>query len=193
MQLNLVKSLPTALCYLEAIHAKVPELVEREKTGDGVQGELDLSGKIVQGDVDADEWLALLLDSVMADFIHTDAAIDANAAETDAMATVKAVDSDEEPQSASSFTSQLTKKLCKEDLEGEELWTANELAIPVYKTEDGKYELLDIYELYNLISFRLEYAAVVNLHHSIDLRPNIHVAHAMDRSDEFPGDCHPCS
>jgi hypothetical protein len=90
--------LQTALCYLKAIHAKVPELVEREKTGDGVQGEPDLSGKIVQGYVDAVEWQALLLDSVNADFIHTDAAIDANAAETDAMATVKVVDSDEEPQ-----------------------------------------------------------------------------------------------
>jgi len=27
--------LQTALWYLEAIHAKVPELVEKEKTGDG--------------------------------------------------------------------------------------------------------------------------------------------------------------
>ena len=71
-----------------------------------------------------------------------DAAINTNAIEMDTMATVKVVDSDEEPQSASSFTSQLTEKLCKEDLEGKELWTANELAILVYKTEDGKYELL---------------------------------------------------
>jgi hypothetical protein len=100
--------LQTALCYLEAIRAKVPELVEKEKTGDGVQGEPDLSGKIVQGDIDAEEWQALSLDSVMADFIHMDAAVDANATETDAMATVKVVDSDEELQNASSFTSQLS-------------------------------------------------------------------------------------
>jgi hypothetical protein len=46
--------LQTALCYLEAIRANVPELVEREKIGDGVQGEPDLSGKIAQGDLEAD-------------------------------------------------------------------------------------------------------------------------------------------
>jgi hypothetical protein len=43
-----------ALCYLEAIHSKVPDLVQKEKMGEGVQGELDLSGKIVQGDLNAD-------------------------------------------------------------------------------------------------------------------------------------------
>jgi hypothetical protein len=32
-----------ALCYLEAICTKIPELVEKEKIGDGVQGEPDLS------------------------------------------------------------------------------------------------------------------------------------------------------
>ena len=34
----------TALCYLEAILAKVPELVQKEKNGEGVHGELDLIG-----------------------------------------------------------------------------------------------------------------------------------------------------
>ena len=43
-----------ALCYLEAIHSMVPDLIQKEKMGEGVQGELDLSGKIVQGDLDAD-------------------------------------------------------------------------------------------------------------------------------------------
>jgi hypothetical protein len=59
-------------CYLEAIRAKVLELVEKEKekTGDRVQGEPDLSGKIVQGDLDAEEWQAFSLDSVMADIIY---------------------------------------------------------------------------------------------------------------------------
>jgi len=45
--------LPTALCYLEAIHAKIPELVEKEKRGVRIQGEPDLSEKIVQGDLEA--------------------------------------------------------------------------------------------------------------------------------------------
>ncbi|KAG6885978.1 hypothetical protein C0993_006905 [Termitomyces sp. T159_Od127] len=35
--------LQTALCYLEAIRAKVPELVRAEKTGEGIQGEVDRS------------------------------------------------------------------------------------------------------------------------------------------------------
>jgi hypothetical protein len=34
--------LQMALCYLEAICAKVPELIEKEKMGDGVQGEPDI-------------------------------------------------------------------------------------------------------------------------------------------------------
>src|SRR5882762_8409602 len=42
----------------------------------------------------------------MADFIHMDAAVNADATETDAMAIVKVVNSDEGPQIISSFTSQ---------------------------------------------------------------------------------------
>jgi hypothetical protein len=49
--------------------------MEKEKMGEGVQGEPDLSGKIVQGDLEAEEWREFSLDSVMADFIHMDAAI----------------------------------------------------------------------------------------------------------------------
>jgi hypothetical protein len=80
--------LQTALCYLEAIREKIPELVEKEKRGVRVQGEPDLSAKIVQGDLEAEEWTELSLDSVMADFIHMDAAVDASTAEAEAMATV---------------------------------------------------------------------------------------------------------
>ena len=97
-----------ALCYLKAIRAKVPELVEKEKMGDriqgepdakvpelvkrkkmedAVQGELDLSGKIVQGDLEAEEWRVLSLDSVMADFIYMDATADTDSAKPEAMAT----------------------------------------------------------------------------------------------------------
>ena len=64
-----------ALCYLEAIRSKVPLLVDKEKMGEGVLGELDLLGKIVLGDLEAKEWREFSLDSVMADFIHMDAAI----------------------------------------------------------------------------------------------------------------------
>ena len=59
-----------ALCYLDAICTKVPELVEKENNGEGVHSEPDLSRQIVQGDLEAKEWWELALDSVMADF-HT--------------------------------------------------------------------------------------------------------------------------
>lgn len=39
--------LQTALCYLEAIRAKVPELVRKEQAGEGVRGEPDVSSRIV--------------------------------------------------------------------------------------------------------------------------------------------------
>ena len=91
--------------YLEAICAKVPKLVEKEEIGEGVQGEVGLSNKIIQGDLKADEWKELSLDSVMVD---VDAAVNVNTAKADAMATVKVVDSDDALQSASSFTFQLS-------------------------------------------------------------------------------------
>src|SRR6202453_4842837 len=100
--------LQMALCYLEAIHSKVPDLVQKEKMGEGVQGELDLLGKIVQGDLNAEKWRELSLDLVMADFIHMDAAVDIDSTEVDTMAAMKVVDSDDVPQSASQFTSQIS-------------------------------------------------------------------------------------
>jgi hypothetical protein len=80
--------LQTALCYLKAICAKVPKLIEKDKMGEGVQGELDLSGNFVQGDLEAEEWREPSLDSVMADFIHMDAAVDTDSAPPEPMATV---------------------------------------------------------------------------------------------------------
>ncbi|KAF7983636.1 hypothetical protein HWV62_20576 [Athelia sp. TMB] len=77
--------LQTALCYLEAIRTKVPELMEREKSGMDIQGEVDISHQIGQGNLEAEEWRKLALGSVMADFIHLDAAVD-----RDAMPMVKA-------------------------------------------------------------------------------------------------------
>jgi PHO85 cyclin-5 len=99
--------LQATLCHLEAICAKVPEHIEKEKIGEGAQGGADLSGNIVQGDLEAEEWKELSLDSVMADFVHMDAAVEVDTAKADAKATVKVVDSNDAPQSASSFMSQL--------------------------------------------------------------------------------------
>ena len=79
----------------------------RGRKWETVQGEPDLLGKIVQGNLEAEEWRKLSLDSVMANFIHMDAAVDTDSAELEAMATVKVVDSDNAPRDVLSFTSQL--------------------------------------------------------------------------------------
>jgi hypothetical protein len=67
----------------------------------------DLSAKIDQGDPKAEEWTELSLDSVMASFIHMDAAVDARTAEAETMA-VNVAYTHDVPQSVSSFTSQLS-------------------------------------------------------------------------------------
>jgi fatty acid synthase subunit beta len=43
----------------------------------------------------------------------------------------------------SDYLASATEKLCVEDLQGEELWTASELGIPVYNTENGKQNHFD--------------------------------------------------
>jgi hypothetical protein len=83
------------LCYLEVICTKIPKLVEREKIGDGVRGE---PGRIVQGDLEAEGWMELSLDSVVANFIHMDAVVVTDSAELETMATVKVVDCDDAPR-----------------------------------------------------------------------------------------------
>jgi hypothetical protein len=88
------------LCYLKAIRSKVPELVEKVKMGVGVRGEPDLSGKIIQGDLEAEEWREFAFDSVMADYIHLDAVVDVNITKADTMTTVKVGDGDEVPRGA---------------------------------------------------------------------------------------------
>jgi len=46
--------LQTALCYLEAIRAKVPELARLEQLGQGVRGELESGDRIVQADLESE-------------------------------------------------------------------------------------------------------------------------------------------
>jgi hypothetical protein len=63
-----------------------------------------LANRIVQGDLEAEEWRELSLHSIMADFIHLDAAVDSGSAGAYAMATVRVVDGnggDDVPQSVS--------------------------------------------------------------------------------------------
>ncbi|KZP06768.1 hypothetical protein FIBSPDRAFT_902555 [Athelia psychrophila] len=58
------------LRWSQAICSKVPELVETEKNG---TGEIDLTYRVVQSDLEAEEWRELALDSDMANFIYLDA------------------------------------------------------------------------------------------------------------------------
>lgn len=62
--------LQTALCYLEAIRAKVPELVRREKQGLGSTSEMELGDRIIQGELS----------------VENDAELDGNDISTDAPA-----------------------------------------------------------------------------------------------------------
>lgn len=39
--------LQTALCYIEALRSKIPELVHQEQTGEGIRGEVDQSARVV--------------------------------------------------------------------------------------------------------------------------------------------------
>lgn len=47
-------ALQTALCYIEAVRTRIPELYEQELRGEGVNGEPDLTGRIVMGLEDED-------------------------------------------------------------------------------------------------------------------------------------------
>jgi hypothetical protein len=67
---------------------KVLQLVKKENTGHGVQGEPDLMDRIIQGNLEAKEWRELSLNSIVADFIHLNTAVDGESAEGDVTATV---------------------------------------------------------------------------------------------------------
>ncbi|KZP16941.1 hypothetical protein FIBSPDRAFT_41257 [Athelia psychrophila] len=87
--------LETALCYLDVIHSKVPELIEREKNGTAVPGEIDCMCRVAQGDLEAEEWCELPFGSVMANFIRLDAAIDLDVRDPDTMTATKVLEYDE--------------------------------------------------------------------------------------------------
>ncbi|KAI0062670.1 hypothetical protein BV25DRAFT_1915818 [Artomyces pyxidatus] len=61
--------LQTALCYLEAVRYKVPDIVRQEKKGSGIRGEVDQSSRIIQADDPAGE--PINEDVNIDDFIYT--------------------------------------------------------------------------------------------------------------------------
>ncbi|KAL0576290.1 hypothetical protein V5O48_005699 [Marasmius crinis-equi] len=89
--------LQTALCYLEAIRAKLPELIRQEKAGEGVKGELELDSRITPATEAELELEALMsasssCSSGMPTLIVNDSG--------DAMDTVKVFDCDSEVDSS---------------------------------------------------------------------------------------------
>lgn len=87
----------------------------------------------------------------------------------------------------SEYLEEATDKLCEEDLDGEELWTAAELGIPVFNTEDGKFcrdDSLGV-DLMGILS-RIGYAQADHLGHAISVRPDLYLAHTMGSSDQLP-------
>ena len=60
----------------------------------------------------------------------------------------------------SEYLEKATEKLCEEDLNGDELWSVEELGIPVYNTEDGRFSPCRFLNRFTHSNFRLGYAQV---------------------------------
>jgi hypothetical protein len=72
----------------------------------------------------------------------------------------------------SEYLAGATDKLCVEDLAGKELWSAEELGIPVYNTEDGEdFISSHLVCTFSLIFYhhRLRYARTLCVNHGLAL------------------------
>lgn len=82
--------------------------------------------------------------------------------------------------------------LLNDDLEGEELWDADELQIPVYHTANG--------ELFSMASFKFIISLIACrigsqeffFNHAFHHRTDFHTSSALDQGYRFSGDCHTC-
>lgn len=95
--------LQTALCYLEAIRCKVPNIIQQEKLGNGVRGEPDQSFRIIQ----ADESEASFVDEAMTDdLIGTSYSADSDSSCGSVEPTVRIMDTSLPPTPSFCSTSQ---------------------------------------------------------------------------------------
>ena len=82
----------------------------------------------------------------------------------------------------SEYLAGATEKLIEEDLEGEELWRAKDIKIPVYNTEDGAFNRFFLFS--NIcglnVHFRVGYARYQILRHSFALRTNFYLTNPLD-------------
>ena len=79
----------------------------------------------------------------------------------------------------SEYLAGATETLIEEDLEGEELWSAKGIKIPVYNTKDGVFNgFLLIYGLN--APFRFRYAQYQIFHHLFALRTNLYLTNPLD-------------
>ncbi|KZP23170.1 hypothetical protein FIBSPDRAFT_889810 [Athelia psychrophila] len=77
------------LQYIFLLSISKCQLVKKENNGTGVQGEIDLTYRAAQGSLEAEEWCELALDSLMANLIHLDAAVDSDAQDPNSMPATK--------------------------------------------------------------------------------------------------------
>lgn len=91
----------------------------------------------------------------------------------------------------SEYLADLTQELIEDDLEGTELWKAEDLKIPVYNTEDGAL-ILFIHSglLINGYTYRFRLAAIDLIHHQVTLRADLHSAYPLGQSYRLPRDRH---
>ena len=82
-----------------------------------------------------------------------------------------------------------TKKLVEEDFGGEELWTPQDLAIPVYNTEDGEhFRSLMHLTCIDITLSRLGSQEHLRLLDGRALRPYLHENRPLDEGNRLPGD-----
>ena len=104
--------LQTALCYMEAVHAQVPELIKMDNKSTVSQISADKSSKRPRGR----RVVRTRIGSVRADSIHLDAAINSEATtKSDSMAVVKVVDGRIEPD-IEKLTWLISTKHCKREV-----------------------------------------------------------------------------
>jgi fatty acid synthase subunit beta len=85
----------------------------------------------------------------------------------------------------SDYIAGATEKVVEEDLDGDELWDAEELEIPVYNTEDGNFLSVNLLlDLIDILRFRYARSRVVL--HTFTLPTDFYFAYKLGQSNRFP-------
>jgi fatty acid synthase subunit alpha len=100
-----------------------------------------------------------------------------------------------------------TDKVFEIDLEGKELWTPEELAVPVFHTQDGalfvvasdvavmwlpRFDSLFIFGSHVLHSSRLGFTQNYDVAHALALRSDVHTPSSLAQGHQLPRNRHAC-